>query len=142
MAIYNVNNFQDYMSALKALDKAKECGYKVKIEKYYPVATDKQQEYLNFCIRYFSLRYGQSYYEALRHLQESVCPYIFNTGEVDHQHNPKYKPICFLNTAEISSVIRNFLDFASAQGIRIPDKDDDEALKFCERDLESGNGWI
>lgn len=143
MATYNVRNFQDYMAAQKEINKAKECGYSLEIHKAHPKASGKQLAYLNFCLSYYSLKVGQPFNSTLRELQESVCPMVFDTGERDHQGYPRYKKLFQLNTAEMSSAIRNFLDFASSREVMIPEKDDQEALAFCQRELESaGAGWI
>ena len=74
----------------------------------------------------------------LRTIQQDVCPHIFLTEE-----GKKPKPLCYLTTAEMSSVIRNFLDYASMSEVIIPDKDDERGLRSAKAELASGGaGWV
>lgn len=130
------------MGALKEIDKAKSAGYSLEIKKYHPVATDLQKAYLNFIITYYSGQVGQTFYQTLSEIQKFVAPHIFETGEYDKQGYPKYKALGFLNTAEASSVIRNFIDYASSHDIMIPDKEDEVAMKYCQKEIESHQGWV
>lgn len=143
MALFgNLNDLKTYMDALKEIDKAKTCGYSLEIKKYHPVATDLQKAYLNFIITYYSSQVGQTFYQTLSEIQKFVAPHVFETGEYDKQGYPKYKALCLLNTAEASSVIRNFIDYASSHEIMIPDKDDEVAMKYCQKDVEASKGWV
>lgn len=143
MALFgNLNDLKTYMDALKEIDKAKMGGYSLEIKKYHPVATDLQKAYLNFIITYYSGQVGQTFYQTLSEIQKYVAPHVFETGEYDKQGYPKYKALGLLNTAEASSVIRNFLDYASSHEIMIPDKDDEVAMKYCQKEVESNQGWV
>lgn len=143
MSVYNPQDPRDYLAIVKAVQKAKDCGYRIELKKFHPVATDKQQRYLHFAISYLALKLGDTFYSTLRILQRHVCSHIFYTEEVDKTGQRKYKPLSALNTAEASSVIRNVIDFASIRGIMIPEQDDGIGLQYCERELEaSGNGWV
>lgn len=144
MAIYNCRDPRDYMAIVKAVQKAKDCGYRIELKKFHPVATDKQQRYLNFILSYLAMKTGNTFYNILLDVQGNVCPHVFSTGEVDKEKGyPKYKTLSSLTTAEISSVIRNVIEYASGFGIMIPEIEDRQALQFCERELESrGSGWI
>lgn len=143
MSVYNPNDPRDYLKIVKAVQKAKECGYKIEIKKFHPIQTDKQSSYLHFMISYLALKLGQTFYETLRDIQRNVCSYIFYTDEVDKTGNRIYKPLTSLNTAEASSVIRNVIDYANVRSIMIPEPDDQVGLQYCKRELEnSGAGWV
>lgn len=143
MALFaNLNDLRTYMSALKEIDKAKDGGYSLEIKKYHPVATDMQKAYLNFIITYYSGQIGQTFFQTLSEIQKFVAPHIFETGVYDKQGYPKYKALCLLNTAEASSVIRNFIDYANSHEVMIPDKNDEQAMKYCQREVESYKGWV
>lgn len=143
MAIFgNLNNLRTYMEALKEIDKAKTAGYSIEIKKFHPVATDMQAAYLRFIIIYYSKQVGNTFYQTLSEIQKYVAPHIFETGEYDRQGYAKYKALGTLDTAEASSVIRNFLDYASNHEIMIPDKDDEQAMRFCQREIEASQGWV
>lgn len=142
MATYNPSKARDYLAILNVVERAKKFGYQLDIVKHYDVATDKQRKYLEFMLSYFSFKYGQSFFSTLRELQTAICPSIFSTGETDHQGNPKYKKLCYLNTAEMSSAIQCFQDYANMQGILIPEQNDEQSLSYCLREIEqSGAGW-
>lgn len=142
MATYNPTKTRDYLAVLDFIEKARRCHFKIDITKHYEVATDKQKNYLEFMISYFSYKYGQSFFSTLHSLQTEICPKVFHTGEVDHQGNPKYKKLCYLNTAEISTCIQCFQDYASMNNIIIPSQDDEQSLAYCMREIEqSGAGW-
>lgn len=143
MALYsNLKDYRTYMAALREIDKAKEAGYSLEIKKYHPIATDLQKAYLNFVITYLSGQIGQTFYQTLSEIQKNVAPHIFSTGEYDKQGYPKFKPLGLLNTAEASSVIRNVIDFANSREIMIPDKDDEQAMKYCQKEIEANVGWV
>lgn len=142
MAVYNPNDPRDYLAIVKEIERLKDARQLVEIKKYHPVQTDLQKAYLNFIITYYSSKVGQTFYQTLSEIQKYVAPHIFETGEYDKQGYPKYKPLGLLNTAEASSVIRCFLDFASSREIMIPDKDDEQAMKYCQREIDSSAGWV
>lgn len=142
MAVYNPNDPRDYRAILNEVEKMKECKQLIEIKKFYPIQTDLQKAYLNFIITYYSGKVGQTFFQTLSEIQQFVAPHIFQTGEYDRKGYPKYKSLGLLNTAEASSVIRNFLDFASSREVMIPDKDDEVAMKYCQRDVDASAGWV
>lgn len=138
MATYsNLQDPRTYLAAIKEIDKARSCGYAIDICKHRSVTTNRQMAYLNFIIAYFSHIQGQTFYQTLHDIQTDIAPHIFRAGQEE-----KPKPLCYLNTAETSSVIRNFLDYASMNGVEIPDTDDKVAVDYCRRELESSAGWV
>ena len=133
-----LNDPRQYMAAMREIDKARDCGYAIDITKHREVATDKQMAYLNFIISYFGYKQGESFYSVLRTIQQDVCPHIFLVED-----NKKPKKLCYLTTAEMSSVIRNFLDYASMSEVVIPSKDDQRGMRLAKAELESGGaGWV
>lgn len=142
MATYNLSKTDDCIALQRAVKRARELGYTIDVSRHYEAATDKQRRYLDFLISYYSLKYGQSFFATLRELQQDVCPHVFATGETDKRGNPKYKKLCYLTTAEVSTVIKCMMDFAGMSGIDIPMPDDDGNLSECMREVEqSGAGW-
>lgn len=133
-----LNDPRQYMDAMREIDKARDCGYAIDITKHREVATDKQMAYLNFIISYFGYKQGESFYSVLRTIQQDVCPHIFLVED-----SKKPKKLCYLTTAEMSSVIRNFLDYASRSEVVIPSKDDQKGMRLAKAELESGGaGWV
>lgn len=133
-----LNDPRQYMAAMREIDKARDCGYAIDIVKHREVATDKQKVYLYFIISYFGYKQGESFYSVLRTIQQDVCPHIFLAED-----SKKPKKLCYLTTAEMSSVIRNFLDYASMSEVVIPSKDDQRGMRLAKAELESGGaGWV
>lgn len=133
-----LNDPRQYMDAMREIDKARDCGYAIDITKHREVATDKQKAYLYFIISYFGYKQGESFYSVLRTIQQDVCPHIFLAED-----NKKPKKLCYLTTAEMSSVIRNFLDYASMSEVVIPSKDDQRGMRLAKAELASGGaGWV
>lgn len=133
-----LNDPRQYMAAMREIDKARDCGYAIDITKHREVATDKQMAYLHFIISYFGYKQGESFYSVLRTIQQDVCPHIFLAED-----SKKPKKLCYLTTAEMSSVIRNFLDYASTSEVVIPSKDDQRGMRLAKAELESGGaGWV
>lgn len=133
-----LNDPRQYMAAMREIGKARDCGYAIDIVKHREVATDKQMAYLHFIISYFGYKQGESFYSVLRTIQQDVCPHIFLAED-----SKKPKKLCYLTTAEMSSVIRNFLDYASMSEVVIPSKDDQRGMRLAKAELESGGaGWV
>lgn len=142
MSVYNLNHPNDYLKIFKDIERFKENNQVIEIKKYHPLQTDKQQRYIHFMISYFAWKNGETFYDTLHNIQLHVCPVPFFTGEKDKQGKDKFKPLSALTTAEASSVIRNFLDYASMSGTEIPTIDDKVGLAYCKKELESADGWI
>lgn len=133
-----LNDPRQYMAAMREINKARDCGYAIDITKHREVATDKQKAYLYFIISYFGYKQGESFYSVLRTIQQDVCPHIFLAED-----SKKPKKLCYLTTAEMSSVIRNFLDYVSRSEVVIPSKDDQRGMRLAKAELESGGaGWV
>ena len=143
MAVFaNLKDSPTYMEALKEIENAKEAGYSLEIKKFHPIATNQQKAYLNFIITYLSGKIGQTFYQTLSEIQKNVAPHVFMTGEYDKHGYPKFKSLGLLNTAEASSVIRNIIDYALSIDIMLPEQNDELAMNYCQRDIESNKGWV
>lgn len=143
MAVYNPQDPRDYLKIVKEVEKAKECKYKIEIKKFHPVQTDNQQRYIHFMISYWAMKNGETFYDTLHNIQLHICPVPFYTGEKDKRGKDTFKPLSALTTAEASSVIRNFLDYANMNGTPIPEPEDKISIDYCKRELESsGSGWV
>lgn len=143
MARYKPNDPRDYLSALDFIEKAKEQQFDIELKKYYPKRSNKQNAYLHFICAYFAHQYGVTEYEAKQvFLKEYACPDIFKVEkEIKGQKIVYYRSTAELNTAEMASVIRNFIDYSSMHGIMLPEPNDDLAIRCAEREMESTNGW-
>ncbi len=142
MAIYNLNNPNDYLKIFKEIEKYRENKQLIEIRKFHPVQTDKQQRYIHFMLSYFSWKTGDTFYNTLHTLQNNICPVVFYTGKKNKEGQNVFKPLSGLNTAEASSVIRNFIDYAGMNGIPIPEPEDKIGVEYCKKELESADGWI
>lgn len=143
MSVYNPNDPRDVAELYKLIGKARECKYKLEVHKFHPIQTDNQQRYIHFMLSYWAMKNGDTFYSTLNELQEHICPVPFYTGERDERGNHKFKPLTALTTAEASSVIRNFIDYAAMNGTIIPEPDDKISISYCKRELEqSGAGWV
>ena len=141
MSVYNLNNPNDYLRFFKDIERYKENKQTIEVKKFHPQQSDKQARYIHFMISYWAYKNGETFYDAL-HIQLHIAPVPFYTGEKDKQGNDVFKPLSALTTAEASSVIRNFLDYASMNGTPIPEIDDKVSLAYCKRELESADGWV
>lgn len=143
MSVYNPNDPRDYLRIMDFIRKAKDCRFYIEMRKFHPQHTDRQQRYLQFMLSYYAMRNGETFFSVLHSLRTEICPASFRTGCTDANGREVFKPLSAITTAEASSVIRNFIDFAAANGTAIPEPDDKSGIEFCRRELESsGAGWV
>ena len=142
MSVYNLNNPNDYLRFFKDIERYKENKQVIEVKKFHPQQSDKQARYIHFMISYWAWKNGETFYDTLHKIQLHISPVPFYTGEKDKQGNDVFKPLSSLTTAEASSVIRNFLDFAGMNGTPIPEIDDKVSLAYCKKELESADGWV
>lgn len=139
MARYKPSDPRDYVEILKVLNKAKEEGCEVELSKYYKKRTNPQNKYLHFACGYFAHCYGCSLIEAKEiYMKRYACRDIFLVETKDKNGNDisYYRSTADLNTVETSSVISNFLAYASCNGIEIPRPEDELGMRVCEREME------
>lgn len=142
MAIYNLTDPRHYLKLMKDIGTYMSNRQTIEVKKFHPVQTDKQQRFIHFMLSYWAWKNGETFYDTLQALQKNICPVPFYTGQKDKRGNSVYKPLSVLNTADASSVIRNFLDYASMNGTPIPEPDDNVSIEYCMKELESSEGWV
>lgn len=144
MARYKPNDPRDYLSAIDFLNKAKEQDKEIDLKIYHPRRSVKQNNYYHFVCAYFAHLYGCTEYEAENvYMKQYAAPQIF---EVEHEDRDGRKIHYFrssadLDTAEMSSAIKNFLAYSECNGIMIPYENDEFGRRYCEQQLEKSNGF-
>lgn len=143
MARFRPSDPRDMMAAYDFLNKAKEQNFDVELKKYYPRRSNKQNRFLHFLCAYFAHQYGCTEYEAKQvFLKEYACPFIFKVEkEFKGEKMSYYRSTADLDTAEMASAIRNFIDFANMHGIMLPEPTDDLAVRCAEREMMGTSGW-
>lgn len=144
MARYDLRDPRDYLAALDFLNLSKEKGIEIELKKYYPKRSNKQNKYYHFVCAYFAHEYGCTEYEAENvYMKQFAAPHIFEVENVDKGGRKihYYRSSADLNTAEMSSAIKNFTAYAECNGIIIPYEDDDLGRRYCEQQLEKSNGF-
>ena len=143
MARYRVSDARDYLSALDFINQAKEQNFDIELKKFYEKRSHRQNGYLYFALEYFAHQYGCTTLEAKEvFLKRLAAPHIF---EVEYQVDGKpvtfYRSTADLDTAEMTSAIRNFTAYAEMNNIYIPLPDDEMGRRYCEQQMEKSNGF-
>lgn len=143
MARYRPSDPRDMLAAYDFLNRAKEQQFDIELKKYYPKRSNRQNGYLHFLCAYFAHQYGCTVYEAKQvFLKEYACPLTFKVEkEIKGEKIIYFRSTADLNTAEMASVIRNFIDWSNFHGIMLPEPADDIAIRCAEREMESSTGW-
>ena len=139
MARYRPSDTQDFLAALKFLNRAKEQNFDVSLSKYYPPRTNPQNSYLHFVLSFFAHNYGCTLIEAKEiYLKKYAAPEIFRrTTETKHGTDTYYRSTADLSTAEMSSAIRNFIEYASMNDIEIPPPEYEAEVRKLEQEMQS-----
>ena len=144
MARYNCTDPRDYLAALDMIARAKEQHFEIEIKKWRPRRTQKQNGYYHFICAYFAHVYGCTIFEAENvYMKQFAARDIFEVEYTDKEGRTAtyFKSSADLNTAEMSSAIKNFLAYADMVQIPIPLPDDEIGIKTCEREMERSEGW-
>lgn len=143
MARYRPNDPRDYLAALDFINNAKEQGFDIELKKFYEKRSHRQNGYLYFCLAYFAHIYGCTELEAKEvFLKRLAAPQIFEVEyEVDGKSVKFYRSTADLDTAEMTSAIRNFTAYAEMNNIYIPMPDDELGRRYCEQQMEKSNGF-
>lgn len=139
MARYRVSDPNDYLEAIDFINRAKEEGFDIDLKKYYKGRSNPQNRFLHMALGLFANRYGCSLTIAKDvYLKQYACPHIFRVDTKDNDGNDVtyYRSTADLTTVEMSNVIRNFIDWASSNGVEIPEPEDDKSVRYCEREIE------
>lgn len=139
MARYRPSDAGDFLAALKFLNRAKEQNFDVTLSKYYPPRTNPQNSYLHFTLSYFAHCYGCTLIEAKEiYLKKYAAPEIFRREtETKNGTETYYRSTSSLSTAEMSSAIRNFIEYASMNGIEIPSPEYETEIRKLEQEMQS-----
>lgn len=145
MARYRPQDPRDYLAAIDFINRAKEQNIEIELRKYYPKRTSKQNKYLFFCISYFAHIYGCTIEESKEvFFKRYANRDLFEVDKTDSKGKQihYFRSTADLTTAEMASAIRNFVAYTEMNGVMIPDPEDDTSIRYCERQMESSNGWI
>ncbi len=140
MAKYNPTDPRDYLAALAFINHAKEQDFAIELKKYYRPRTNRQNAYLHFALSWFAHCYGCTLVEAKEiYLKRFACKDMFRVETQDRDGKPVhyYRSTADLTTAELSSVINNFIAWASINGIEIPLPDDELSRRYCEQQMQT-----
>jgi len=143
MARYKVSEARDYLAALDFINQAKEQSFDIELKKFYEKRTNRQNNYLHFCLAYFAHIYGCTELEAKEvFLKRLAAPQLFEVEyDVDGKTVTFYRSTADLDTAEMASAIRNFTAYAEMNDIYIPLPDDEIGRRYCEQQMERSNGF-
>lgn len=144
MARYKPSDPTDYLEALDFINKAREKGFEIELKKYYYKRSNKQNAYYHFICAYFAHQYGCTEYEAENvYMKQYAARHIFLEEHEDKNGNniTYFRSSSDLDTAEMSSAIKNFLAYAECAGIMIPYENDELGRRLCEQELERTNGF-
>lgn len=139
MARYTPNDPRDYLAVLDYINTAKEKGFDIELKRFSPKRSSQQNAYLHLALGYFAHCYGCTLIEAKEiFFKQYACRDIFMVDTVDKNGNRAryFRSTTDLSTAEMANAIRNFIAYASCNGIEIPPPEDKIGLRFCEREIE------
>lgn len=138
MARYKPNNPTEYLAALDFINRAKENDKEIDLKIYYPKRSNRQNSYLYFCLQWFAHECNCTVLEAKEvYLKRIAAPHIFEREmQVNEDVFKYYRSTADLSTIEMMSAIENFRAYADMVGHPIPSPDDQELIRFCEREIE------
>jgi hypothetical protein len=144
MARYKPQDPRDYLAALDFINQAKEQGFDIELKRFYQKRSNPQNRYYHFICAYFAHCYGCTEFEAENvFMKQYAARNIFLVENEDKNGNMMryFRSSADLDTAEMSSAIKNFLAYAECNGIMIPYENDELGRRFCEQELEKTNGF-
>ena len=144
MARYKLNDPRDYLAALEYINQQKELGNDVELKRWSPSRSNRQNAYLHLLLSYFAHCYGCTLIEAKEiYFKKYACRDTFMVETTDRNGNKVkyYRSTADLSTAEMSGAIRNFIAYASMNGIELPEADDVLAQRICEGEMEKTTSW-
>ena len=138
MARYKPNDPRDYLSALDFINRAKEQNKEIELKYYHPKRSGQQNKYLYFCLQWFAHETNCTTVEAKEvFLKRIAAPHIFERElQVGNDTIKYYRSTADLDTVEMMSAIENFRTYADMNGHPIPDANDQELIRYCEREIE------
>jgi hypothetical protein len=138
MARYRPNNPMEYLAALDFLNKAKEQDKEIELKYYHPKRSGQQNKYLFFCLQWFAHETNLTLVEVKEvYLKRIAAPHIFEREvKVGNDTFKYYRSTADLTTVEMMSALENFRAYADMCGHPIPSPEDQELIRFCEREIE------
>ena len=143
MARYKPNNPNEYLACMELINRAKENDKEIELKLFHPKRSGQQNRYLYFCLQWFAHEYNCTVVEAKEvFLKRIAAPHIFKREmEVDGHAIEYYRSTADLDTVEMMSAIENFRSYAEINGHPIPDANDYETIRYCEREIEKTQGY-
>lgn len=138
MARYKANNPMEYLAALDFINRAKEQDKEIELKYYHPKRSGQQNKYLFFCLQWFAHESNLTLVEVKEvYLKRIAAPHIFEREvKVGNDTFKYYRSTADLTTVEMMSALENFRAYADMCGHPIPSPDDQELIRFCEREIE------
>lgn len=138
MARYKPQDPREYLAILDFINRAKENNKEVELKLYHPKRTGQQNRYLYFCLQWFAHEYKCTVFEAKEAiLKQIAAPHIFEREIIVAGESIKYyRSTADLDTVEMMSAIENFRAYADMCGYPIPSQQDQELIRYCEREIE------
>lgn len=131
--ILDLSNDIDFKKAQIYFDKLKENKCKIEIKKIIPKRTISLNSYLHVCISLFATEFGYTLEES-KTLLKRKCDFM-----VYENKGVKFlKKTSKLNNLDCSKFVEFIRNYASLQGLYIPDADEYKTNKF-EIDKEINN---
>ena len=143
MARYKPNDPRDYLAALDFINRAKEQDKEIELKYYHPKRSGQQNKYLYFCLQWFAHETNCTTVEAKEvFLKRIAAPHIFERElQVGNDTIKYYRSTADLDTVEMMSAIENFRTYADMNGHPIPDANDQELIRYCEREIEKTQSY-
>ena len=143
--IYDFNDPLQYLEAMRIIEDATERKLKLEIKKVRKMKTIPQNRYIYFLCQYFATEYGCTTNEAKEvYLKRQACPHIFREVKVNKygKEIETYRSIASLTIDEMSSAIRNFIDWAARGEIELPLPYDRPFQRYAQQQIEKLEGYI
>lgn len=143
MARYKISDPREYLAALDFLNRAREQQKEIELKYYHPKRTGQQNKYLYFCLQWFAHEYNCTVVESKEvFLKRIAAPHIFERElKVGNDTIKYYRSTADLDTVEMMSAIANFRAYADMVGHPIPDEQDHELIRYCERMIEKTQSY-
>lgn len=139
MARYKPTNPADYQEAITFINQAAVQGFEIELKRHTPKRSDPQNKYYHFICSYFAHKYNCTAYEAENvYMKQIAARRVFEKEATDHNGNKVtyFRSSADLDRSEMSYAINNFIAFAESNGIPIPYENDEDAIRYCERQIE------
>jgi hypothetical protein len=143
MARFKPSDPREYLAVLDFINRAKENKKEIELKLYHSKRSGQQNRYLYFCLQWFAHEYKCTVVEAKEVILKRVAaPHIFEREMlVSGEAIKYYRSTADLDTVEMMSAIENFRTYADMVGHPIPDANDYELVRFCEREIEKTQAY-